>query len=51
MSYLKNKFITEDTKVKHTNNTTTYKDNLNGKYTQKLLKCQAEWLGCRDLVV
>ncbi len=29
------KFITEDTKVKHTNITTFYKDNQNGKCIQK----------------
>jgi hypothetical protein len=34
----------EDTKVKHTNITTIYKDNENGKYLQKSLKIPS-WEG------
>ncbi len=44
------KFITEVTKVKHTNVTTIYNDNLNRKDLQKLYKYQAGRLGCRDLI-
>jgi hypothetical protein len=43
--------VTEDYFTKHTNITTTYKDNSNGKYLQKLLNCQAGRLGFRDQVV
>ncbi len=42
-------FITEDTKVKHTNIKTNYKIiKMESIYMQKQLKCQAEWLGRRD---
>ena len=44
-------FITEDAKVKHTDITTIFKSNYNGKYIQKLLKNQAERLGCGDQVI
>jgi hypothetical protein len=43
-------FITEDTKVKH-KNITLFTMIINIKYLQKLLKCQAGSLGCRDPVV
>ncbi len=41
--------MTKDTKVKHTNGSTIFNDSQNGKYLQKLLKCQARRLWCRDL--
>jgi len=44
-------FITEDYFTKRTSIKTIYKDNLKGKYLQKLLKCQPGWLGFRDQVI
>ncbi len=43
--------ITEDTNTKYTHIATIYNDNLKRKYIQKLLKCQAGWLGCSDQIV
>jgi hypothetical protein len=45
------KLITENYFTKHADITTIYKDNKNRVYAQKLLKCEAGWLGFRDQIV